>query len=300
MKVLLVDDHPLILSALRSVIRGLGDDVVVVGMASAAAARERLAQDAGFDLVLLDLTLGDADGFDVLIEMRRNHPALPVVVLSASERPADVIRAIDLGAMGFVPKRIPTIQLKQALQLVLSGGLYVPKMMLGRPQPPAAPQEEDTVPSVMQTRGEPLVPGPPPEALQPSSRDALPPALVPGPASAAAGPDTGSAEAPEASEAEAGEATLEDLLTPALLARLQQPEPALDAIGLTPRQSEVLALLLRGMPNKMIARELGLSVETIKDHVAALLRALGVSTRTQAVLAVSRLTQDAQRRSEGH
>ena len=65
----------------------------------------------------------------------------------------------------------------------------------------------------------------------------------------------------------------------------------LAAIGLTPRQTDVLGLLLQGKPNKLIARELNLSVETVKDHVAAVLRALNVSSRTQAVLAVSQMTQ---------
>jgi DNA-binding NarL/FixJ family response regulator len=65
----------------------------------------------------------------------------------------------------------------------------------------------------------------------------------------------------------------------------------LDKIGLTPRQTDVLALLMQGQPNKLIARELNLSVETVKDHVAAVLRALNVSSRTQAVLAVSQMTQ---------
>ncbi|MFO0444055.1 MAG: response regulator transcription factor, partial [Betaproteobacteria bacterium] len=70
-----------------------------------------------------------------------------------------------------------------------------------------------------------------------------------------------------------------------------QKVPTMKDIGLTPRQSEVLSLLLQGLPNKLIARQLNLSVETVKDHVAAVLRALGVSTRTQAVLAVSQMTQ---------
>ena len=65
---------------------------------------------------------------------------------------------------------------------------------------------------------------------------------------------------------------------------------SLAEIGLTPRQTEVLALLLKGQPNKLIARELNLSVETVKDHVAAVLRTLGVSSRTQAVLAVSQMS----------
>ena len=241
MKVLLVDDHPLILSALQTVIRGLGDDVVVDGVDSAAGARAVLQRDADYDLLLLDLSLGDADGFDVLVELRQTWPALPVVVVSASERASDVIRAIDLGAMGFVPKRSSNAQLTEALQMVMSGGLYVPPMMLGLQG--AAQPESDTVPSVMQTRGAPL-----------------------------------------------GSAAQADS---------HQRVPSLASIGLTPRQSDVLALLLKGLPNKLIARELKLSVETVKDHVAAVLRALGVSTRTQAVLAVSQMTQDGQRRPGG-
>lgn len=64
-------------------------------------------------------------------------------------------------------------------------------------------------------------------------------------------------------------------------------------LGLTPRQTDVLLLLLHGKPNKLIARELNLSVETIKDHVAAVLRSLNVSSRTQAVLAITQMSSSA-------
>lgn len=233
MKVLLVDDHPLILSALQGVIRGLGDDVTVVGVASAAELRQQLATDAEFDLVLLDLQLGDANGFDVLTDLRSQHPALPVVVVSASDRASDVIQAIDLGAMGFVPKRASNEMLFEALRLVMSGGIFVPPMSLGGDYSAAPPPvaEHDTVPDVMRI----------------------------------------------AQQAEA---------TP-----FQQNAPSLASLGLTPRQADVLAQLLQGKPNKLIAREMNLSVETVKDHVAAVLRALNVSSRTQAVLAVSQMTQ---------
>jgi DNA-binding NarL/FixJ family response regulator len=70
---------------------------------------------------------------------------------------------------------------------------------------------------------------------------------------------------------------------------VDQPS-ALANFKLTPRQTDVLGLLLRGQSNKLIARELDLSVETVKDHVAAVLRALGVNSRTQAVLAVSQMS----------
>ncbi|RZL38782.1 MAG: response regulator transcription factor [Rubrivivax sp.] len=60
--------------------------------------------------------------------------------------------------------------------------------------------------------------------------------------------------------------------------------PDWTTLPLTPRQKDVLRLLGQGLPNKLIARELGVSVETVKDHVAAVLKALGVSSRTQAVV----------------
>jgi len=240
MKVLLVDDHPLVLSALQSVIRGIGNDTTVVGVETAAAARVALASDSDFDLVLLDLGLGDDDGFQVLVEFRANYPAVPVVVVSASERASDVIRAIDSGAMGYVPKRSSHAELFQALGMVMNGAMYVPPSMLGlaygRTQPNPGDAPADTEPGVMR-----MGPGLP-----------LGPSVQPEP---------------------------------------HQKLPSLDAVGLTPRQTEVMSLLLQGLPNKLIARRLNLSVETVKDHVAAVLRALGVSSRTQAVLAVSQMTQ---------
>ena len=217
MKVLLIDDHPLILTALQKVIEGIGTHVSVVGASSAKEAREALAADTeGFDLMLLDLRLGDADGFDLLIELRNSWPAVPVVVVSASDRSADVIRSIDLGAMGFVPKRASNETLQEALHVVMQGGIYVPQMTM-----------------------------------------------------------SGDGDAPVAGD-------------PASFAA-QHSAAAMAAFKLTPRQTDVLALLLRGLSNKLIARELNLSVETVKDHVAAVLRALGVNSRTQAVLAVSQM-----------
>ena len=224
MQILLVDDHPLILSGLKMLVEGLREGVQVRCADSAAAAREHLRQAAEFQLVLLDLHLGDANGLDLLSEIRAAHPALPVVMISASERASDVIRAIDLGAMGYVPKRSSTEMLEQALRLVLAGGIYVPQLRL----------EIDTkAPSLDGAHAEAAL---------------LPTAALPG-------------------------------------------QAALESVALTPRQHDVLKLLLQGMPNKLIARELGLSVETIKDHVAAVLKVLGVSTRTQAVLAVSELSR---------
>ena len=231
MKVLLVDDHPLILSALQAVIEGLREGVQVVGVEDADQAHAALAKDDDFDLVLLDLALGEVDGFEVLVGLRERYPALPVVVISATERHADVIRAVDLGAMGFVPKRTSNRELTDALAMVMSGGVYLPPAIVGLP--------------------------------------------------------AGGADGLRVAEpAPAG--SIADL---SRLGPHQQARRHIDSIGLTPRQNQVLSLLLQGLPNKLIAREMKVSVETVKDHVAAVLQALGVSSRTQAVLAVSQMNQ---------
>jgi len=228
MHVLLVDDHPLILMALTAMVEGIAPGARVRPVGNGSAARRALDEHDDIALVLLDLQLGESISFDLLADLRRSRPDLPVVVLADTDRAADVIHAIDLGAMGYLPKRMATDELADALRLVIAGGVFVP-LMSQAPVP-----------------GE-LARGPLPNR----------PAPALGGTAAAAG-------------------------------------PAFEAMGLTPRQADVLSLLLQGKPNKDIARRLGLSVETVKDHVQAVLRALGVSSRTQAVLAVGAM--EAQRR----
>ena len=235
MNVLLVDDHPLILLALKTVIESMGEGVHVVVADSAEAARETIRRNNSFDLVLLDLQLGDASGFDVLEEFRTTYPGLAVVVMSASDQAGDVVRSIDQGAMGFVPKRTSTEDLAQALRLVMAGGIYVPSLGPG--------MTFSTSPPVTPPQGMSRA-----EKIQRSQE------------AAAANPDA-------------------------------VPFTTLEGLPWTPRQADVLALLLRGMPNKIIARELGVTPETVKDHVAAVLKVLGVNSRTQAVLAVAQMGQ---------
>ena len=83
--------------------------------------------------------------------MRAACPALPVVVVSASDRTADVIRAIDLGAMGFVPKRASNETLYRGARMVMSGGIYVPPMTLGRSATTGARHRAERAPAVPAT-----------------------------------------------------------------------------------------------------------------------------------------------------
>ena len=229
MNVLVIDDHPLILAALQTVVNGLAEDVTVTAVATARSAREAMATPGEFDIVLLDLHLGEDNGFALLSELRGAYPAVPIVVVSASDCRDDVVHAIDLGALGFVPKCMSNDSLLQALRVVISGGIYLPASIMRSPT-------GQNVPSAFAIQG------------WGASAEHLP----------AGGSD--------------------------------RAEAALASLGLTTRQTEVLALLLKGQSNKLIARALNLSVETIKDHVAAVLRSLNVNSRTQAVLSVSRIS----------
>ena len=212
MRILVVDDHPLIPEALATTLTVLDAGCVVESAGDLEAALRISEQDPPPDMVLLDLGLPGQHGLSALSAFREAQPALPVVVLSADAGRDRVLSALDLGAMGFIPKTARKEVLLNALRLAISGGVYVPPDALHHPW-----------------------------------------------------------ELPATAGGAASEAC-----TPADL-------------GMTERQAQVCALLLRGMTNKLICKELGLAEGTIKIHVSAVLKLLGVPNRTQAVLAAHRL-----------
>lgn len=141
MKILLVDDHPLMREALREVLKQLDTSIEVLEASDCDAALEIADRQPDLDLILLDIQLPGRSGLDALSDFRKGHPAVPVVVLSASEIPGDVMRAIDGGAMGFIPKSQPSRVLISALRLVLAGGVYLPTALLSQPTTlPGGPQ----------------------------------------------------------------------------------------------------------------------------------------------------------------
>jgi DNA-binding NarL/FixJ family response regulator len=130
MKILLADDHPLFREGMRHVLMQLGSDTEVVEAGSCEEALARAAAHADLALVLLDLGLPGKNGFAALELMSQHHPLLPIVILSGSEDRGDMRRALDDGALGFVPKSATTSVMLSALKLVLSGGIYVPPALL--------------------------------------------------------------------------------------------------------------------------------------------------------------------------
>lgn len=215
MKVLIVDDHPLVREGLVSVLETLDPPAQVIEAEDVAAAHTALAAHRKVDLILLDLVVPGAEGLSLVNAVRAARPDVPVVIVSANDHRDLVLGAIDAGAMGFISKRSSTAVLVSAIRLVLAGGVYVPPHVL----------------------------------------------------SAVSDPFSGPASARRPGDAP---------LTPADL-------------GLTDRQADVLTLLVQGMSNKTICKDLDLAEGTVKTHITAILRALKVANRTQALFALSRL-----------
>jgi DNA-binding NarL/FixJ family response regulator len=219
MKILVCDDHALIREAMRGVLKDLVPDAAVIEASDARQLTEVIQATPELDLLLLDLNLPDQAGLAILADLRERHPAISVVVLSAFQDRDTVRRALDLGALGFIPKNTEREVVLGALRLVLAGGIYIPVQALNGAAPPAVANG----------------------ASHPTGdlRDRLPPGL-----------------------------------------------------GLTERQMQVLALVMEGKSNKAISRALSLAEHTVKNHMTAIFKALQVTSRTEAVIAVGRLARD--------
>jgi DNA-binding NarL/FixJ family response regulator len=204
LKLLVIDDHPLILEGVAAALEGLGQGIRIVAARTAEKGLAAAAANPDLDLVLLDVALPGVSGFALIGRLRERFPLLPIVVLSALDDAASVSRAMNAGAMGFVPKSSATRVLINVLKSVLEGN------------------------------------------VSPATLSATKPASM---AMAAAG--------------------------------LKDSQVSL----LTLRQIEVLSRVCQGKANKQIAIELGLSEKTVKAHVTAIFKVLGVANRTQAALA---------------
>lgn len=132
MKILVVDDHPLIREALRHVLVQLDGELELLDAPTCEAAQEVAAEHPDIGLVLLDLGLPGVSGTCALEAFRDAYPHLPIVVLSATDDHDVVLDALDRGAMGFIPKTSSNEVMLSALRLVVSGGIYVPPQALSQ------------------------------------------------------------------------------------------------------------------------------------------------------------------------
>jgi DNA-binding NarL/FixJ family response regulator len=210
-EIIVADDHPLFREALKAAVARIGRGVGFVEADTVAALLEAVEAHSSADLLLLDLNMPGAHGFNALAHVRGSHPQLPVVIVSADDDPQTIAAALRYGAQGFIPKSTEAGQIGRAVEAVLAGEIYTP---VGYQAPRATASGTEDV------------------------------------------------------------------------------EIAKRIADLTPQQFRVLGMLCAGLLNKQIAYDLDVSEATIKAHVTAILRKLGVTTRTQAVLAAGRLAVD--------
>lgn len=139
MRVLLIDDHALLRAGVALLLKQVRPDIEVVEAGTMAEGLEE-ARRQSLNMVFLDLDLPDGNGFDALQQMKVDRPSLPVVIMSAQDDPAIIDRAIELHAMGFVPKSQNPEVLFAALQAALAGGVFLPASIVDRGDltPPSA------------------------------------------------------------------------------------------------------------------------------------------------------------------
>jgi DNA-binding NarL/FixJ family response regulator len=214
MKILLIDDHPIFRAGLELLLKELEPKAAVFHAGTCAQGLE-LARRKALNLAFLDLGLPDGDGLECLKALKEARPSLPVVVVSGMLDRESVEKALELKAMGFVPKSEDAEMIAAALRAALAGGVFLPAALLA------------------EVSGAPV-------ARRPDRNAAL-----------AAAPCTAA------------------------------------ELGVTPRQLEVLRLLVLGLPNKGIASKLGISVQVVKKHVSDLLAHFHAVSRTQLVAQIA-------------
>jgi len=130
-KILIVDDHPIVRDGLKQIL-GQSADLVVSGEAGNADEALALVRDSDFDLVVLDITLPGRTGIDLLRDLRRERPTLPVLMLSIHPEDELGIRAVKAGASGFLSKECASDDLVRAIQLIVSGNKYISRALADR------------------------------------------------------------------------------------------------------------------------------------------------------------------------
>lgn len=130
MKILLVDDHALFREGMRYVLQQLPEAVEILEAGNFPDGLKLAEQHPELDLALLDLNMPGSDGAVSIKFFHQRYPHIPVVVVSGEDGRANMERVMNYGAMGFVCKSSTAPVMLSALQLVLSGGVYIPPQML--------------------------------------------------------------------------------------------------------------------------------------------------------------------------
>ena len=123
-RVLIADDHALVRAGIRALVEKI-EGVVVVAEAGKGNEALELVDELRPDLILLDITMPDGGGFEVLDQVAKKYPNIKVIVLTVHEAGEYAIRALREGAVGFLPKSAASTELEQAIQTVLRDEIYI-------------------------------------------------------------------------------------------------------------------------------------------------------------------------------
>jgi DNA-binding NarL/FixJ family response regulator len=126
MNLVIADDHPLFRGALREAVTSVVPATNIAEAGSFGELTALLEKEADVDLVLLDLSMPGVSGFSGLIYLRAQYPAIPVVVVSASDDGDTIRRSMEFGASGFIPKRFGVEALREAIGKVMNGDVWTP------------------------------------------------------------------------------------------------------------------------------------------------------------------------------
>ena len=144
MRILVADDHLMFATALQFLLSSLDPETETIPTSSVREARELLARDSNFDLVLLDHSMPAEDGLSGLISIRSHFPQLAVAILSGLTDAGLVAEARAAGAIGWVPKTMSGAPLIHALRIMAAGQPYYPPELVEPPPgtPGLSPREQ--------------------------------------------------------------------------------------------------------------------------------------------------------------
>jgi two-component system invasion response regulator UvrY len=123
-RVIIVDDHPVVRRGMKQIIAA-EQDMQVVGEAENAGEAIRVIRQTACDAVVLDITLPDVSGLDVLCQLKSEHPTLPVLIMSIHDEEQYALRALKAGASGYLMKNGIPEELIKAIRKITAGGRYI-------------------------------------------------------------------------------------------------------------------------------------------------------------------------------
>ncbi len=124
--IIIADDHPLFRGALRQALGDIAAQADIIEAGSFEAARSAASSHPEADLMLLDLAMPGVSGFSGLMSLRAEFASLPIMIVSATDDGSTIRRALQLGASGFISKSSGFDEIRQAIETVLDGGVWVP------------------------------------------------------------------------------------------------------------------------------------------------------------------------------